>query len=189
MQPEGPYLLGGECIGGTVAFEMACQFRAQEQEVGLLVLLDTPFPSDRTWSFRHHLLKRIRQHRTAILELTPEKRWDYLKEKSGKAMRIGAAKIFPAAAQPEIWLRKAGIRYQKAIRRYRPEPYPGHLVLLISEGNLAQQPVSGWEKLAAQGTELHTVPGDHTSYIREHDRTTATKLTLCLNKAQQNIYS
>jgi amino acid adenylation domain-containing protein len=46
VQPEGPYLLGGYCHGGLVAFEMAQQLRAQGHEVGLLVLL-VPMPVDR----------------------------------------------------------------------------------------------------------------------------------------------
>jgi aspartate racemase len=40
-QPEGPYLIGGYCNGGLVAFEMARLLRAQGQKVDLLVLLDT----------------------------------------------------------------------------------------------------------------------------------------------------
>ncbi|MDQ3255227.1 MAG: amino acid adenylation domain-containing protein [Acidobacteriota bacterium] len=40
FQPEGPYLLGGYCNGGLVAFEMARQLVAQGQKVEQLVLLD-----------------------------------------------------------------------------------------------------------------------------------------------------
>ncbi len=39
-RPEGPYLLGGMCAGGTIAFEMAVQLRASGQAVGLVALLD-----------------------------------------------------------------------------------------------------------------------------------------------------
>ena len=38
--PAGPYLLGGMCAGGTIAFEMALQLRAAGQAVGLVALLD-----------------------------------------------------------------------------------------------------------------------------------------------------
>ncbi len=38
--PEGPYLLGGMCAGGTIAFEMAAQLRAAGHPVGLVALLD-----------------------------------------------------------------------------------------------------------------------------------------------------
>lgn len=40
LQPEGPYLLGGYSFGGLVAFEMAQQLRADQQDVTLLVVID-----------------------------------------------------------------------------------------------------------------------------------------------------
>jgi thioesterase domain-containing protein len=39
FQPAGPYLLGGYCNGGLIAFEMARQLQAQGERVDLLVLL------------------------------------------------------------------------------------------------------------------------------------------------------
>jgi aspartate racemase len=39
FQPEGPYLLGGHCNGGLVAFEMARQLHRQGQQVSHLVLI------------------------------------------------------------------------------------------------------------------------------------------------------
>jgi FkbH-like protein len=38
--PEGPYLVGGLCAGGVIAFEMALQLRAAGQPVGLVALLE-----------------------------------------------------------------------------------------------------------------------------------------------------
>ena len=38
--PAGPYLLGGLCAGGTIAFEMARQLRKAGRTVGLVALLD-----------------------------------------------------------------------------------------------------------------------------------------------------
>ena len=40
-QPEGPYYLGGYCMGGTVAYEIARRLREDGQQVHLLALLDT----------------------------------------------------------------------------------------------------------------------------------------------------
>ncbi|MGJ5816511.1 AMP-binding protein [Paludibaculum fermentans] len=44
VQPQGPYLLGGHCFGGIVAYEMARQLVAQGQDVGRLVMFETPAP-------------------------------------------------------------------------------------------------------------------------------------------------
>ncbi|MDJ0659614.1 MAG: amino acid adenylation domain-containing protein [Crocosphaera sp.] len=41
VQPQGPYLLGGFCLGGNIAFEMAGQLQSQGEEVALLFLLDS----------------------------------------------------------------------------------------------------------------------------------------------------
>ncbi len=45
MQPQGPYLLGGFCVGGTIAFELAQQLTAQGHQVGLLALFGAPCPT------------------------------------------------------------------------------------------------------------------------------------------------
>ncbi len=49
VQPTGPYFLGGRCLGGLVAFEMARRLVADGQRVALLVILDSLGPS---WELR-----------------------------------------------------------------------------------------------------------------------------------------
>ena len=44
IQPKGPYLLGGMCAGGVIAYEMAAQLERGHNEVELLVLLDAAAP-------------------------------------------------------------------------------------------------------------------------------------------------
>ncbi len=44
VQPEGPYLLGGFSGGGITAYEMARQLEAAEEDIGALIMLDTPLP-------------------------------------------------------------------------------------------------------------------------------------------------
>ena len=45
FQPDGPYFIGGFCVGGIVAFELARQLRAQGQDVALLALFESPSPN------------------------------------------------------------------------------------------------------------------------------------------------
>jgi amino acid adenylation domain-containing protein len=45
IQPTGPYHLGGWCVGGIIAYEMARQLQEEGQEVALLALLDSAPPS------------------------------------------------------------------------------------------------------------------------------------------------
>jgi hypothetical protein len=44
-RPRGPVVIAGYCAGGSVAFELTRQLRARGQDVGLLVLIGTPYPS------------------------------------------------------------------------------------------------------------------------------------------------
>ena len=46
IQPEGPYLLGGWCYGGTVAYEMAHQLTERGEKVDCVILLDSHIIED-----------------------------------------------------------------------------------------------------------------------------------------------
>jgi FkbH-like protein len=45
IQPEGPYLIGGMCAGGVIAFEIASQLQRQGQEVAMLAVIDGADPA------------------------------------------------------------------------------------------------------------------------------------------------
>ena len=45
LQPEGPYFLGGYCLGGLLALEAAQQLSAAGQEVALVVLIQSINPT------------------------------------------------------------------------------------------------------------------------------------------------
>jgi len=44
IQPQGPYLIGGECVGGLIALEMAQQLHKSGEKVKHLIMLDTFYP-------------------------------------------------------------------------------------------------------------------------------------------------
>ena len=43
-QPYGPYLLGGMCAGGVIAYEMASQLVRSGESVELVAMLDAVLP-------------------------------------------------------------------------------------------------------------------------------------------------
>lgn len=45
ISPNGPYIIGGECLGGNLAYEVAQKLKQTGNEVMLLVLMDTIMPS------------------------------------------------------------------------------------------------------------------------------------------------
>lgn len=46
VQPKGPYLVGGHCLGGAVAFEIAQQLQADGEDVESVVLIDAYRPGE-----------------------------------------------------------------------------------------------------------------------------------------------
>jgi len=66
VQPKGPYLLGGYCFDGVVAFEMAVQLMAQGHEVLLVAAVDT-YPGDKGM---------VRLARRLVERLGPALGWD-----------------------------------------------------------------------------------------------------------------
>ena len=41
VQPEGPYLIAGYCMGGQIALEIAQQLKTEGHEVALLTFFET----------------------------------------------------------------------------------------------------------------------------------------------------
>jgi FkbH-like protein len=60
IQPRGPYLFGGMCAGGVIAFEMASQLTRSGESVDLVVLLDAARPKARK---KHRRITKIRINR------------------------------------------------------------------------------------------------------------------------------
>jgi hypothetical protein len=63
VQPDGPYIVGGFCVGGAIAFEMARQLDAAGERVAAMLLLDPRFPRPRglrydAWLVPHRARER-----------------------------------------------------------------------------------------------------------------------------------
>lgn len=69
IRPRGPYLLGGYCSGGIVAFECARHLVSMGEEVPLVALFDVPRPGYRR--FLRMFGRRARSQRPAARVLTP----------------------------------------------------------------------------------------------------------------------
>jgi thioesterase domain-containing protein len=61
LQPKGPYLIGGLCAGGVIAYAMAAHLKESGEQVQMVVLLDSAMPKARKRSPRAlaHRLSRL----------------------------------------------------------------------------------------------------------------------------------
>jgi amino acid adenylation domain-containing protein len=213
LQPRGPYALGGECVGGLVAFEMAQQLLAQEQEVALLLLMDTWCPTFAGVLHYTYFEKplAILKDRAPIARagLSDLRRvlLDHIRDrppfKPVRWLRYGIDVALTLKRVADPWLSEiekigkapagavrvfaAETNYVKQGMRYRPRIYPGRVTLLCSAGNYRRGLAKNWRRLAGGGLTVHLAPGDHESYIRDTPEATAELLRTCFDETAARI--
>ena len=121
-RPHGPYLIAGHCAGGTLAFEVAQQLVAAGQEVALLALIGSPFP---TMFGRASLLwVRLSSYAKALTPGAFARRLQLRLERQKAEAAVGSAAV--TARQ-----RVEGATVA-AVRSYTPRPYPGQIDLFVT---------------------------------------------------------
>jgi amino acid adenylation domain-containing protein len=195
VQPEGPYLLGGLCAGGMIAYEMAQQLRAQGQRVALLALLDTPFPGSNLLFRRpRYLALRMAHHIAVFCTLKSRQRMEYVKGRWATLTRRRAGRAGPHNGVPpdddsaDDPLRSILRTYHYILPDYAPKPYGGYMVLFFAEEchmGLFTDSRKKWRRLATGRLELQVVPGRHQLMLTEpHAAVLAERLRDCLDRAQ-----
>ncbi len=177
FQPEGPYLVGGYCLGGTVAFEMARQIRARGLNVALLVLFEGSCPTaylplNAIRILIRYQFRRVVAHVRTLSQLGPRDQLHYLLDKARKLreqMVHRDGNDSEKAGDPNIQVGEATIA---AVRNYVARVYPGriHLFLASEESrDLSYGRQLDWEAFAAGGLEVHVGPVDcdHATMLRE----------------------
>src|SRR5208282_5878917 len=86
LQPSGPYRLGGYCLGGAIALEMAQQLQAQGERVSLVAILET-YNNNMVSQLKLrglaplHLLQNLWFHGANFCLRGNKNRWNFFREK------------------------------------------------------------------------------------------------------------
>ncbi len=186
-QPHGPYYLGGVCIGGVLAYEMAQQLTAAGEEVALIALIDSFMPGKLP-----HLHARSRwteyldRHLGEALLLQGSARLKYL----GRWIANGGIVLsrflgWRDNSSLARATRQVGEAHMRAVLTYEPKPYAGKITQFICSDAAYRSYEDrrlAWSTLALGGFEIHLVPGNHLTMVEEpHVRTLAKELQLCLD--------
>jgi amino acid adenylation domain-containing protein len=192
FQPEGPYILGGYCFGGTVAYEMARQLQVQGEEVAALIIIEGHWLSEkesrsmlgRTRFQRviNYLVNRICLERSNLSVRRTKEKLAYIRRRARRAMEKSWVKIqiiidpFLAAFN----LRKRySLLYRvevldkfhiKAKRKYKPISYNGRVIIfkaMQKSFGISSDPYLGWGRLINGEPEVSEVPGLHENIIDE----------------------
>jgi thioesterase domain-containing protein len=158
--PGGAIILGGTCVGGILAFEMAQQLRARGRQVPCLILMDTQCPTGplgpAVENVRHRLQGRMERRALRQAKAVANHQLQSAPPESA----IGADAPAPDADdfhRRGLWL-----------YRYHPRLYPGRVVLFVNEEAHRLNPTLGWDSIVAGDLDVHAIPGDHRTYIVDH---------------------
>ncbi len=200
IQPEGPYLLGGFCNGGLLAYEIASQLSDASEQVDLLALV-TPSVSGST----NKLLSIIRRsgqllHIQSCTPLNSYLRIRHALRHVYRWLRPGDDKVldFDKLVDIDARLRKMFPPYEALyndyigvfswlVSKYKPRPYPGKITLYwatdepIIQETWSQVPVVQGKK----ELEHHFVPGTHMSCVTDHTQVLAKLLGEHLHRTQR----
>ena len=170
QQPCGPYRLGGECIGGWVAFEMGRQLAARGEEVELLVLLNTPAPGAPPRQLRRvGLVERVAKHARQLRRQSPLTWPSY----------VGRRLTRLATARPTAG--RARRQYIELLRAYRPPAaWPGAALLLVSGADYQDDRFADWPQWLPRLEGPLLTPGDQYSYLGDEASSTAQALRTAL---------
>ncbi len=192
IQPKGPYVLGGYCGGGLVAYEMAQRLQAANEPIVFLGLIDLLRPGVWPKETRAQRLTRlIRGEDRHLLEVRVKAKaardFAFLSARFRVWLRTAFGRTVPHELR-EFWLIQ---EYVLAQERYRVKPYNGRLVVFRARDggwDLLEDPGPdlGWGGLAAAGIDARPVPGDHdTAMLDPNVRVLAEQLEDAIAEAER----
>jgi thioesterase domain-containing protein len=203
VQPHGPYRLGGYCLGGSIALEMAQQLLTAGEPVELVAMLENyhvhaigwplPLPKRMANTFLnvyYHFLNVVEAPRGTRLAFVREKsRVEMLRTRiacrhwTGKLLGVFG---FSMASWHQNHL-KVRDAYDAAFERYKVRPYPGKISLFLPRRRLAgfHDPLAGWAGVARDGTEVFTLSANpRGSLVEPHVRELAGALQQSLKEKE-----
>jgi amino acid adenylation domain-containing protein len=173
VQPRGPYQFIGLCRGAHIAFEMARRLEREGQEIAFLGIIDT-WVMENTYNY----VWQVEYYATRFAWRTLlglKNKLSFVKRKAE-----GLQVITAESAEPK----------QKPLKVYFPGPdyvptsYGGRISIFRARRqprNRIRDPHLGWSRLAKGGVDVHFIPGDHSSVLKEpHVQGLAVKLKQCL---------
>ena len=164
-RPRGPYLIGGWCTSGILAFAVAAQLRREGEDVPLLVMAHSMNPRAlhaiagvrlRASKARFHARQWLREH--------PHRRARYLRDRLQavlEEMRFSRARV----AEGTHGALRAGL--DAAAYAYAPPAYDGDVALFIpSQRPRVLDPRAGWQRLVRGGFKPFEIAGGHSTMLQ-----------------------
>ena len=181
VQPYGPYRLGGWCMGGTFAYEMARRLRAAGEEVEILLLIDSHGPvaqpgepneeaallASLANDFGGQAGRRLTVPLDELRRIPAADRLDWILAQARSAGALPET-FAPEQARRHWEVFRANVR---AIESYvPPEPLAVPTVLFraaVQPAEAQDRPALGWDPWIAGPLDVIPLEGDHYGVVTE----------------------
>lgn len=175
VQPKGPYQLGGHCVGGIAALEIAQLLLREGEEVNMMVFLDTERPSALRTFFTelYFVWQRARHIRDVISEILHANR---------AARREIIRKLLHRKFKEKDKFYQSKVVYRRLLYRHTTKHYPGRITLIVNEAQARFDRDLGWTGIPRDGLDIHTVPGAHYTVLDNHAKEVAQVILKCMGK-------
>jgi amino acid adenylation domain-containing protein len=203
-QPSDPYIVGGYCLGGLIALEIAQQLTAAGRKVAQVLMFETYYAKPNgTRTFRGFELlygaQNVWFHAANFAAIQGSERRGFLSEKLDVAssrfrLRLGTLRdrFFRKSANttlrhyPHLLIKKSN---DEAASRYVPAPYNGRVAVIRPKRYFAglDSRSFGWGELLGPGLEVHEIPIYPKGMLVEpFCRDLANIVTQCLREASSS---
>jgi oxalate---CoA ligase len=174
-RPHGPYLVGGFCLGGVIAYETARLLELAGERV-VLALFDSPMPGEphpfyAGKEYARALIERVREARrgerawrpVAAFPLLLLRRWLWLalRKTKGRWRAVAGSALLR-------WLRQQAEHGYLPLYRPAPSRMPiVHFVMSDGRDVLRRRSVQAWTLKTSAETLVIPLPGSHHSLFSE----------------------
>jgi amino acid adenylation domain-containing protein len=182
FQPEGPYFLGGFCLGGLLALEAAIQLSAAGQKVAFVMMIQSIHPEAMNFTPHTSVFMRLWYRFQKRVSLESENlshgQKGYVADKIRNlwdVVRVRAA--IARGVQPKsselsklFYFEALGVEHKKAMDKYRPAPYDGDVLVFRGSKQLAGLVADkhlGWDRTVRSNLQVCEVPGHQQNLLLE----------------------
>lgn len=203
-QPEGPYFLGGYCMGGVVSFEMAQQLIKHGERVNLCALFETYNPQldvspESFFQKLYYSLQNLSFHIQNFINLNLKDKFKFVRKKTSVEFgRIkggiiaGVSTIISSLTFKKNQKHSArSIKkiHDRAYYNYKPQYYPGRLTLFRPQKFFSgvDDPHFGWKELVNSNLDVFELSVKPRGMLFEpYVKELAETLKLCISKSTDN---
>ncbi len=204
VQPEGPYNLGGYCLGGTIALEMARQLITLGDKVIFLGMIEIYNIQTLKWPFSLYVrifnyFLNIWYHFLNLVSSENDMKMQFFMEKFQVEMnrfrvlrQIGYAKFLRLIGKDsgkKFHHLRVDKEYDRALEYYIPEKYPGKINVFGTKTlplGFTDTETYGFGVIAEKGVAMHIIPVyPRGTLIEPYVKILAEKIGNCMKEAAE----